>query len=171
MFLEIEKKKTPFSFGSTELWLRYDNAALLEIEKSGFDPFDINAVNENGTAARTFLLAGLRDCAEALEISDQKRGEIVSALMSGGEDTAAVFLAITAALLAALPPKNGSASSEQGRGRGSLGNLFSVYCDIMKKPDEAFWNSTLREVSERWERYAVLKGYKKPPIFIQRYDD
>ena len=43
-------------------------------------------------------------------------------------------------------------------------------CDVMKKPEEFFWGSTLRELLARWQGYAVAKGYAKEPERVQMFD-
>ncbi|MCI5667792.1 MAG: hypothetical protein MR291_03385 [Oscillospiraceae bacterium] len=53
------------------------------------------------------------------------------------------------ALLAAL---NISQALDQQR-------LRCLICDVMRKPDEFFCHSTMRELCERWQCFAEVKGY------------
>lgn len=168
MFIEIEKKRTEFPFGETKLWLRFDNRAFLNIEKTGLCPFDTRIISENAAAARVFISEGLRDCLEKLNAAD-RTSEIINSLMSGDKER--LITIIQYAVLEALPTAGAAEAGQNGGAKGNAGTLLSVYCDIMHRPEEEFWSSTLREVTERWERYAVLKGYKKAPIQIRRYDD
>lgn len=167
MFIEIDKKRTEFPFGEAVLWLRFDNRALLSIEKAGFNPFDTRVISDSASAARIFISEGLRDCTEKLGASE-RMAEITNALMSDNSER--ITELIQRAILEALPADVFTAKSNGGA-RGNAGILLSAYCDIMHKPEEEFWSSTLREVTERWERYAILKGYKKAPIQIKRFDD
>lgn len=48
--------------------------------------------------------------------------------------------------------------------------LMCLICDVMKKPDEFFWRSTLRELIPRWQEYAEVKGYAKKPERMEMYD-
>lgn len=168
MFIELEKKQVEFPFGKTRLWLRYDNRAFLNIEKAGFSPFDTRVLDENAAAARVFMTAGLRNCLEELS-STEKTGEIVNALMRDEKES--VITIIQYAILEALPLDNTKAESKNNGAKDGMGMLLSLYCDIMHRPEDEFWNSTLREVTERWERYSILKGYKQAPLQIQRFDD
>lgn len=168
MFIEIEKKRTEFSFGKTTLWFRFDNRAFLNIEKSGLCPFDTKDILNNAAAARAFISEGLRTCLETLGV-DERKDEIINALMSDGNES--ITALIQRAVLEAIPTAGTVETEQNGGAKGNAGTLLSVYCDLMHRPEEEFWTSTLREVTERWERYAVLKGYKKAPIQIRRYDD
>lgn len=168
MFVELEKKRIEFPFGATRLWLRFDNKAFLSIEKAGFSPFDTRALEENAAAARAFISAGLQNCLEELS-STAKTNEIVNALM--GEDKSSLIKIIQYAILQALPEDAPNKKTQKNTEKGGAGMLFSLYCDVMYRPEEEFWCATLREVTERWERYAILKGYRQAPLQIQRYDD
>ena len=168
MFIEIEKKRTEFPFGEAKLWFRFDNRAFLNIEKSGLCPFDTRDISENAAKARVFISEGLSDCLKTLGANERK-DEITNALMSGGSES--VTTLIQRAVLEAIPTAGTVETEQNGGAKGNAGTLLSVYCDLMHRPEEEFWTSTLREVTERWERYAVLKGYKKAPIQIRRYDD
>ena len=48
--------------------------------------------------------------------------------------------------------------------------LRALFCDVMKKPDELFYSSTLGEILERWQYYAEIKGYAKPQERMELYD-
>lgn len=166
MFIEIEKKRIEFPFGKTTLWFRFDNRAFLNIEKSGFNPFDTRILSENAAAARVFITEGLRGCLAELGVSC-KAADITNSLMKDEKES--VITLIQLAVLTALPSDTGGAKN--GGGKGHAGTLLSVFCDIMHRSEEEFWSATLREVTERWERYAILKGYKKSPLQIKEFDD
>ena len=169
MFIELEKKSVKIPFGETFLKLRYTNEAFLYIEKKGVSPFDTRVLYESAAAARVFITAGLQDCLEELN-AENRTEEIVNALMADNKGDLIPFIQL--AVLNALPLDN--QSGEKGKksdANGNAGTFMCLYCDIMHRTEEEFWKSTLREISERWERYAVLKGYKEAPLQVQRFDD
>lgn len=168
MFIEFEKKHIEFPFGNANLWFRFDNKAFLNIEKKGLNPFDTRVLYENSAAARLFIAEGLQNCLEELNITSRTR-EIVNTLMASEKER--IIKTIQLAVLEALPAECLDKKVNNNSGKGNAGTLFSLYCDIMHHSEEEFWNSTLREVTERWERYAILKGYKEAPLQIQRFDD
>lgn len=171
MFLELERRCFPFSVGNAELYLRFDNKALLETEKSGFDIFDFNAERLTVKAAKCFLTCGLRRYAEenrpeeiedhAAELADK----IIRAVSP--KDISAV---IAGAVLAAMPKPIIGAKSGKNE-KADFTRIFCYFCDIMGKPEELFWDLTLREVFQRWDAYAVFHGYKEAPLEVKRYDD
>lgn len=61
-----------------------------------------------------------------------------------------------------LPKPIIGAEPEKGSGKPDLSKLKSLFCDIMKASETDFWLSTLREISERWDTYAEIKGFKEP---------
>lgn len=170
MFIECEKKRLPFIFGEAEMWLRYDNAAFLNIEKTGLDPFDIYGAADNPKAVRAFLYNGLLDW-----YSDKPGraplNEYINRLMSADDFSSALIEYIQIAIMLALPqPVKGIKQQANGK-RADATALFTLFVDIMHREECEFWNSTLREVHERWERYAVANGMKKPVEEFRQYDD
>lgn len=166
MFIELEKSKVLLSEADS-LYLRYDNRAFLFIEKSGYKYNDLQLMSENGKAARVFLIAGLKSWAEEKGVVSEELNDIANTLLTEG--SVLTLLKITEAILEAFPrpdnaPKNGNSS-------GEIGTLMTAYCDIMRHSEEDFWKATLREVIERWDRYAVMKGYKEPPILVKEFDE
>ena len=55
-------------------------------------------------------------------------------------------------------------------GEADMKRLRGLICDIMRKPEEFFWSSTLRELVERWQAVAIAKGYMKKPERMQMFD-
>lgn len=45
--------------------------------------------------------------------------------------------------------------------------LRTVYVDILRRPEKEFYRSTLREIFERYDSYAICKGWKKEPEMVQ----
>ena len=48
--------------------------------------------------------------------------------------------------------------------------MRAIYCDVMKRPDEEFWNNTYRTNLYRINHYLEAKGMKEKPVEIQKYD-
>ncbi len=153
-----------FEFGGAELHLRYDMTALLELERDGFDYNAILGDSVNGTTVLRFLHAGLKE-----KIGHEREVGIVSTL---GVDR--VWEHCRLAVLLSLPEYDPLAipdlSQKTGDGRPDYSKLRMLVCDVMRKPDEFFWRSTLRELLSRWQDYAVAKGYMKPPERMELYD-
>ena len=53
----------------------------------------------------------------------------------------------------------------------SFARLRTLICDVMGKSDEFFWNSTLRELIDRWREYAVAMGYSEEPERVLEVDE
>lgn len=172
MFLELERRSFPFSVGNAEFYLRFDNKALLETEKSGYDIFDFNAGRLTVKAAKCFLTCGLRCYAEEKAIGDSpmnyavKLADKIAKAASPNEISAM----IGGAVLMAMPEPIMGAKSGKNE-KADFTRIFCYFCDIMGKPEELFWDLTLREVFQRWDAYAVFHGYKEAPLEVKRYDD
>ena len=54
-------------------------------------------------------------------------------------------------------------------GNPDMKRLRCLICDVMRKPEEFFWASTLRELIERWQAFAAVKGYAKEPERVVRF--
>lgn len=160
---ELEPLSREFSFGDARLHLRYDMRALLELEKAGLSYTDIFSEKLSGKALLCFLHAGLCENAGAA-----REEEILKALGAGK----VWELCLEAVLLALPEPDPLIIPDAAARHSGGIdhGVLRCYVCDIMRKPEEFFWSSTLRELLARWERYAVFKGYMKPPERMELYD-
>ncbi|MCM1055940.1 MAG: hypothetical protein NC394_10520 [Bacteroides sp.] len=172
MFSELERRRFYFTVGAAELYLRFDNRALLEAEKSGFDIFELKTEGMTVKAAKCFLSCGLRRFAEEKaagedpkSYADKLADRIVKA--SAPDEISAI---IGGAVLMAMPePIMGVRSGKKEK--ADLTRIFCYFCDIMGKPEELFWELTLREVLRRWDAYAVFHGYKEAPLEVKTYDD
>ena len=173
MFVELERQVVPFSVGQAEFYLRFDNRALLEIEKAGLDIFQFDAGHLTAKAAKCFLKNGLRcwykeygeRSFEETDL-DETAGKIMR--LCGAEQVAGL---IAAGMLQALPEPVIGAKPDKGDGSADFSRLFGFWCDIMGKSEELFWELTLREVLQRWDAYAIFMGYKKAPVEVRKYDD
>ena len=79
---------------------------------------------------------------------------------------------IRAAVMMSLPvrdplvidiPENAGTAPDMKR-------LRCLICDVMRKPEEFFWHSTMRELCERWQRFAEVKGYAEKPRRMEMFD-
>ena len=174
MFIELERQVVPFSVGEAEFYLRFDNRALLEIEKAGFDIFQFDAAHLTAKAAKGFLKNGIRcwyeesgkHSFEQTEL-DETAGKIIR--LCGPEQISGI---IAAGMLQALPePVIGAKPPKDTDSNTDFSRLFGFFCDIMGKSEELFWELTLREVLQRWDAYAIFMGYKKAPVEVRKYDD
>lgn len=169
MFVEMKKQRLEFSCGKVRLWLRFDIKAFYIIEDSGYSPFDILSQSSDPKAVRCFLENGLRDWHNSEE-DFYDISEYINLLMGDDSFRIELLALIQQAIILALPKaKIGNKRDMQG-GSSILG-LMTAFCDIMGGSKEEFMDSTVREAAERWERYAIAKGYKKPAEKFSRYED
>lgn len=161
MLSGLIRQSVKFRYGNAPVCLRYDMAALLFLEKRGIDlPRIFGEITDDELKA--FFEAGLgelKSCTEKL-FTTIRRSDILTLCR------AAVMEALPKddPLRIPKPPSAGAPPFDPQE------HLFTLICDVMGKPEDFFWTSTLRELTERWERYAVSKGYAKAPERIQMYD-
>lgn len=171
MFVEIDKQVLNFRLGNAEMWLRYDIQAFYNIEKSGYAPFDIILQCSDAKAVRCFLRNGLSDWYR--ESSDDKNSldDYVNGLMSTEGFQTELVAYIQAAIMLALPAAPIGNKKKSDVSSDSFLWLMTMFVDVMGAPRDEFMSSTLREATERWERYAVVMGYQKPAEKFSRFDD
>lgn len=158
---DCENKKFFFKFGNTQLYLRFDMEALLRLEKLNIDLYKGLLTEEQ---KRTAFCAGLKDCLAEMDVDEQYVYEIADILKD--EELGRL---IEGAVLLSLPEPVVGAKPKPGK--TDFVQLFSLFCDIMGKPDELFWKSTVREIIQRWEKYAEINGYKKPAEKVKEFED
>lgn len=73
MLIEAEKSRFPVKTGESEVYLRFDNRAFLNIEKEGFDFLNISGLKYK--AAKSFLRNGLRCWANEFGASEDEIAE------------------------------------------------------------------------------------------------
>ena len=171
MFVEIDKQVLNFRLGSAEMWLRYDIQAFYNIEKSGYDPFDIISQSNDPKAVRCFLENGLADWYNELVEDENDIDDYVNGLMRAEGFQAELIALIQSAVLLALPQVPVGNKNKTESGANNILLLMSMYVDVMGASKAEFMCSTLREASERWERYAVAMGYQEPVETFRRFDD
>lgn len=152
-----------FEFGGARLYLRYDMKALLKLEQEGLEYGDVLGDTVKGTTVLQFLHAGLTE-----DIGNEREMGIISTL---GIDK--VWEHCRAAVLLSLPeydPLEIPDTTHRHSDKPDYRKLRTLVCDVMRKPEQFFWHSTLRELLARWKDYAIVKGYMKPPERIEMYD-
>lgn len=170
MFIEMKKQVLNFRFGKAELWLRYDISAFYHIEDSGYSPFDFLSQIDDPKAVRCFLQNGLSDWYNSVE-DHNDLDCYVNGLMCAEDYQAELIAYIQAAILLALPKAPRGNGRKNGGAAANILGLMSAFVDVMGAPRSEFMSSTLREATERWERYAVAMGYQKPVEKFKRFDD
>lgn len=167
MLKELEREKYNFSVGKADFYLRFDNKAVVELEKLGYSFFDVAEKGFDLKSAKCFLLCGLRDWFDSCGIEDLN---IVVNKITAALSPNEISEILIGGFLLALP-KPVLNSKPAGKGEVDFSRVFYCFCDIMGKPESLFWELTLREVCDRWDSYAVFHGYKEAPITVRRYDD
>ena len=151
------------NYGEAVLHLRYDLAAFPKIEEAGHDYKDIFEKKITKATLAAFLEAGLRE-----NVDKERIYKMISAA------PAEIWKHCREAVLLALPQNDPLTipDAEPSSGEGlDWKRLRMLICDEMGKPEEIFWGSTLRELTERWTIYAISKGYTKPPQKAVRVKD
>ncbi len=171
MFIEMDKQVLNFRLGKAEMWFRFDIQAFYNIEKAGFSPYDIISQSGDPKAVRCFLRNGLLDWYESVEDRNSLDSYLNGLMSADGYQTELVSL-LQAAILLALPKASvGRKKKSKSGGAVNILGLMSMFVDVMGAPRSEFMSSTLREATERWERYAVAMGYQKPAEKFKRFDD
>lgn len=158
MFTELTKQYYRFECGGSVISLRYDMTAFLRLEERGIAYTDIFGERTTGKVMCEFLRVG--------GYSDEP--ELILHEMGGK----ALWEHIQAAVRLALPVRDPLIVDvpEEHSGEPDMKQLRGLICDIMRKPEEFFWSSTMRELVERWTAFAVAKGYMKKPERMQMFD-
>lgn len=164
MLIEVEKSGFPIKIGETAAYLRFDNRAFLNIEKEGFNFLDISSLGYR--AAESFLRNGLRCWADEIGVDEE---EIAGKLLEA-HTPEYISDSIAGGVMLALPEPILGVKNETDKAP-DFSHVHFLFCDIMGKSEELFWELTLREIMKRWDRYAVFMGYKKAPIEVKKYDD
>lgn len=164
MLAELLPLSHEMQFGEARLCLRYDMDALLRLEREGLTYEDIFAEKTSGEVLLKFLRAGLTE-----DIGEQREIGLLETLGAAG-----LWAHLRAAVTLALPEYDPliipDTTPPKGDGKPDYARLRTLVCDVMKKPEEFFWKSTLRELLARWQSYAMAKGYAKEPERVQLFD-
>ncbi len=159
MLPELERQHYRFDANGSQITLRYDMTALLELERGGLSYEDIFAERISGGVLVKFLEAGSKAEIDGAEII-----RTIGALSLWGHVRTAVMLA-----LPVRDPLCVDVSENDGE-QPNMARLRCLVCDIMRKPEDFFWNSTLRELMDRWQEYAEVKGYAERRERMQMFD-
>ena len=171
MFIEMDKQVLNFKLGNAAMWFRYDIQAFYNIEKSGYSPFDILSQSTDPKAVRCFLRNGLADWYSDLKDDHNDLDSYVNGLMSAEGFQTELIAFMQAAIMLALPRASVGNKKKSDGGAPNILGLMSMFVDVMGAPKAEFMSSTIREATERWNRYAVAMGYQKPAEKFSRFDD
>ena len=158
MFTELLPQRYEFECGAGVISLRYDMTAFLRLEERGIAYSDIFGDRITGAVLCEFLRVGGYPDEPELILHE-----------AGGR---ALWEHIREAVRLALPERDPLVVDipEPSAEEPDMKVLRCMVCDIMRKPEEFFWNSTMRELFGRWQAFAVAKGYMKKPERMQMFD-
>lgn len=163
MLQDLVQAVYPLPFGAATIGLRYNLASLLDLERRGLTYKAIFADNVEKQIQRIFFAAGLVD-----KLDNQRIDKIIDILGNG------LLQHLQAAVLLSLP-QDDPLSCELPTGPSDADvdyrKLYTLYVDVMHRTDAEFWGATLREIIDRWQSFAICKGYAKPPKRMRLYDD
>lgn len=172
MFSELKKQCFPFKFGEALLYLRYDNNAMYYLEQNGIDLHSIIQLIDDKNTVKILFCSGLNVWLRSNELNDESGLKIADDIVNNLTRNEAQHIIIEAIKLALPVAINNNTSQNINENQPDLSLIKSRFCDVMGKPDDEFWDSTLREVIERWESYAVFMGYvAEPSNEIKEFDD
>lgn len=161
MLTELTEKRYAFDCGGSRIVLRYDMTAFLRLEERGYSYMDIFVERVKGQALCDFL-----ECGAVGKLPVPAEDILHGA---GGQ---ALWEHLRNAMELALPehdPLVIDIPDEPGK-PPDMARLRTLVCDVMRKPEEFFWGSTLRELLSRWQDYAEVKGFAKKPERMELYD-
>ena len=160
MFKELLKTKTPIT---DTLYLRYDIQAFINAEIKGINPFKLRI-----PIPIEYFRVGLRCCFDELGLKAPEQSEIVSEIVEKLPSDYIQRQILEATSNAFPPPTIGAKPDDK---EADFRNLRSLFVDVMRRSEEEFLTSTPAEITERWNNYAVYKGYKKPVETFKQFDD
>lgn len=158
MLMELKPLRYEFESGDIKASLRYDMTAFLRLEERGLSYTDIFKETITGSVLCDFLRVG--GCSDDPEVILHGLGG--AALWGHLRNAVQLALPVRDPLIIDVP--------EEHSGEPDMKQLRCLICDIMRKPEEFFWHSTMRELFERWQAFAVVKGYMKKPERMELYD-
>ena len=164
MLAELEQQRYEFDFGGVMIAMRYTLADFLALEKLGIAYMDIFAEKLTADKILEFFYVGLVE-----KLPDEVIEKLVECV--GFE---MIWEYCRGAMEQALPKRDPSILYKPrpaDHGEFSFARLRALVCDVMGKSEEFFWGSTLAELLERWQEYAVAMGYAEEPERIMEYDD
>lgn len=86
------------------------------------------------------------------------------------QDLPALKAELFTLLASAMPEPDEGAPAERGKSGTDAGQLRAIFCDVIGRSDEEFWNGTYREIFDRIDGYLKAKGMKKEAVEIQYVD-
>ena len=161
MLTELKEQRYGFVYGGSEITLRYDMTALLRLEERGYSYMEIFGERITGKSLCAFLECGaVGELPAAAE--DIQRGVGGSELWAHCRNAMLLAMPERDPLVIEIPDNPGQPPD--------MHRLRTLVCDVMRKPEEFFWRSTLRELLARWRDFAEIKGYAKKPERMELYD-
>lgn len=160
MISDIIKLKHKLNFGQSGAYLRYDMRSLVWLGEHDINFMDCTELCKSDVYC--LFYAGLLCYFEECGISDSI--EYAKEIYLHTSETDITFNIYNAKLLA-LPSKR--YSGKRGKKGIDYKSLRGIY-DVMGKTDEEFLSSTIREIIERWDEYAVIKGIQKPATEVKK---
>lgn len=161
MLTELKEQRYGFVYGGSEITLRYDMTALLRLEERGYSYMEIFVERITGKSLCAFL-----ECGAAGELP--AAAEVILRDVGGSE----LWAHCRNAMLLAMPERDPliiDIPDNPGK-PPDMHRLRTLVCDVMRKTEEFFWRSTLRELLARWRDYAEIKGYAKKLERMELYD-
>ena len=178
--------KIPITISNQNFHLRYSLLSELYLEQQELSRNEItdrNLFSLSDNEITHLLRAGLFDFyhkenkrfIEGFEFDSMKPSfEEVFALIDF-ENKEILILQLIQAIIKSLPvpPVGGTSESTSNSNKKGIDYAWfrCLYVDILHRPDMDFWNSTLREIFDRYDMYATAKGYKEKVEEVEQYDN
>lgn len=87
----------------------------------------------------------------------------------GMKELPSLRLEIISAIINSMPES--SPDENPSEKSANEGHQRAVYVDIMGRPEQEYWNSTNREITDRINYYLEAKGLKDTPTQVQTFDE
>lgn len=186
MLSDLIPLKIPIAIGNKNFYLRYSLLSELYLEQQKLSRSEItdrDLFSLSNEEITHLLRAGLLDFyrkenkqfVEEFEFDRMKPSFEEVFTLIDFENKEILMLQIIQAIIKSLPipPVGGTSESASSPSKKGIDYAWfrCLFVDILHQSDMNFWNSTLREIFDRYDMYATAKGYKEKVEEVQQYDD
>lgn len=165
--MNIKRERYPIKFGKSGAYLRFDISAARRLaEESEIELYDPESwkttdwfkIFTSGLICYFKTNGFMPD-----EIYTEETDNISKSIIAGMTD-GEILENLYSALILSLPSAK-SQNKTSGNTKIDFKYLRHIFCDVMNGSEDVFYESTIREIDERWDLFAIYKGIKEKPMF------
>ena len=178
--LNIDRQYSLLHIAGREYRVRYSMNALLCLEATYKPLTDILQTSFILWTAEDVLQltrAALCSCDENKEAVSRRDFAVVSPTLSElGEtiqpqDLLLLRVELMSAILDSMPSTASAETNETPVKAFHEGHQRALFCDVMGRSESEYWNSTNREIAQRFDCYLEIDGEKETANLVQTFDD